>query len=257
MRFYTVPTKKAARSSALWTMTFMGIFHVLTFIFGLGAAVLVGPEIIRAIDAGGNSATPLLAQMVAGGPESFTGALFMAFIVAIAFITIIAAVSGLCIAASSAFSYDFWFTIVKKGKQTPQEQVRTARISAIGVGAIAIICALALKNSNVAYLSGLAFALAATVNLPAIVLALFWKGFTSKGALIGIIGGTIVAVFAVVAGPQVMGENAIFPLQNPGLITIPIGFALTFFGSLLTKDKAAEEKYLELSVRSQSGLGSE
>ncbi|MDR0514749.1 MAG: cation acetate symporter [Coriobacteriaceae bacterium] len=257
MRFYTVRTKKQARSSAMWTMTFMGIFHVLTFIFGLGAAVLVGPDIIRAFDSGGNAATPLLAQAVAGGEGSLTGALFMAVVVAVAFITIIAAVSGLCIAASSAFSYDFWFNVVKKGKQTPKEQVRTARLSAIAIGFIAIGCALALQTSNVAYLSGLAFALAATVNLPAIVLALFWKGFTTKGALIGIIGGTIVAVFSVVAGPQVMGANAIFPLQNPGLITIPIGFALTFVASLATKDKEAERKYQELSVRSQSGLGSE
>jgi cation/acetate symporter len=257
MRFYTVATKRAARSSALWTMTFMGIFHVLTFIFGLGAAVLVGREVIAAVDAGGNSATPLLAQAVAGGADSLTGAFFMAFVVAVAFITIIAAVSGLCIAASSAFSYDFWFQVVKKGKQTPQEQVKTARYSAIGIGLIAILCAIGLQSSNVAYLSGLAFALASTVNLPTIVFALFWKGFTTKGALIGIIGGTLVAIFSVITGPQVMGADAIFPLQNPGLITIPIGFALTWLGSLLTKDKESEEKYLELSVRSQSGLGSE
>ncbi|MDR2197534.1 MAG: cation acetate symporter [Coriobacteriales bacterium] len=257
MRFYTVATKKAARSSALWTMTFMGVFHVLTFIFGLGAAVLVGSEVIAAIDAGGNAATPLLAATVAGGADTFSGALFMAFVVAVAFITIIAAVSGLCIAASSAFSYDFWFNFIKKGKQTAAEQVRTARISAVAIGLIAVLCALGLQSSNVAYLSGLAFALASTVNLPTIVFALFWKGFTTKGALIGIIGGTLIAIFSVVAGPQVLGEDAIFPLQNPGLITIPLGFLLTWVGSLLTREKESGEKYHELSVRSQSGLGSE
>ncbi len=257
MRFYTVPTKKHAQSSAMWTMTFMAMFHILTWIFGLGAAALIGPEIIAAADKGGNIATPMLAQFVAGGAGTIGGDLFMAFIVSVAMIVIIAAVSGLCIAASSTFSYDFWFKVVKKGQQSPESQLRTARLAAVVIGGISILLALGLKDSNVAYLSGLAFAIAATVNLPAILYALYWRKLTTQGALIGIIGGVIVGVLSVVLGPAVMKEAAIFPLKNPGIITIPIGFALTYIGSVLTRDKTANDKYTELSVRSFTGLGSE
>lgn len=257
MRFYTVPTKKQAQSSALWAMTFMAMFHILTFIFGFGAAVLVGRQVIKSMDPAGNLATPLLAQAVAGGAGTLSGELFMAFIVSVAFITIIAAVSGLCIAASSAFSYDFWFKIVKKGNQTPEEQLKTARWSAMGIGCLAIVLALALSKANVAYLSGLAFGIAATVNLPTLLYSLYWKKLTTKGAIIGIVGGTIIAIASVLTGPQVLGKNAIFPLQNPGLITIPIGFLLTYVASILTQDEHTGEKYIELSVRSQTGLGSE
>ena len=173
-----------------YIILFMGMFHMITFIFGLGAAVLVGKAAIYAMDPGGNLATPMLARFVAGGEGSFTGELFMAFIVSIAFITVIATVSGLCIAASTAFSYDFWFKVVKNGIQDHLGQIKTARISAIAIGILAIICSLALKHMNVAYLSGLAFSIAATVNLPTIILALYWKRLTTTGALIGIIGGS-------------------------------------------------------------------
>ena len=235
----------------------MGMFHMITFIFGLGAAVLVGKAAIYAMDPGGNLATPMLARFVAGGEGSFTGELFMAFIVSIAFITVIATVSGLCIAASTAFSYDFWFKVVKNGIQDHHGQIRTARISAIAIGILAIICSLALKHMNVAYLSGLAFSIAATVNLPTIILALYWKKLTTTGALVGIIGGTVISLFAVLTGPSIMGGDAVFPLNNPGIVTIPLGFLITVIASLLTADKAAEQKYVELSVRSHSGLGAE
>jgi cation/acetate symporter len=257
MRFYTVPTKNHAQSSALWTMTFMGMFHILTFIFGLGAAVIVGNELIKGLDKGGNIAVPLLAQAVGGGAGTFGGEFLMAFIITVAFITIIAAVSGLCIAASSAFSYDFWFNVVKKGKQTQKEQVKTARVSAMIIGGLAIVSSLAVQNENVAYLSGLAFAMAATANLPSIIFSLYWKGLTTKGAVIGMAGGVVVAVVLVLTGPQFMGKNALFPLANPGIVSIPIGFLLTYLGSIFTKDTEAAHKFVELSVRSQSGLGSE
>lgn len=257
MRMFTVKSKVQAQKSALWTMLFMGMFHMITFIFGLGAAVLVGPSVIKAMDKGGNLATPLLAQYVAGGAGSFTGELFMAFIVSVAFITVIATVSGLCISASTAFSYDFWFKVVKNGQQDAKSQVRTARIAAIVIGIVAIICSLTLKHLNVAYLSGLAFSIAASVNLPTIILSLYWKKLSTKGALIGIISGIAISLIAVLTGPAVMGGAAIFPLKNPGIITIPLGFIITYVASLFTPDKIAEEKYVELSVRSHSGLGSE
>lgn len=257
MRLFTVKSKKQAQRSALWTMLFMGMFHMITFIFGLGAAVLVGKEAIAAMDPGGNLATPMLARFVAGGAGSFTGELFMAFIVSVAFITVIATVSGLCIAASTAFSYDFWFKVVKKGEQDHASQVRTARIAAIVIGVVAIMVSLLLKNVNVAYLSGLAFSIAATVNLPAIILALYWKKLTTKGALAGILFGMALSLFAVLGGPSFMGKEAIFPLANPGIITIPLGFLVTWGVSRLTSDEESAFKYEELSVRAHSGLGAE
>ena len=257
MRLFTVKSKEEAQGSALWTMLFMGMFHMVTFIFGLGAAVLVGKDVIAKMDPGGNLATPLLAQYVAGGAGSFTGDLFMAFIVSIAFITVIATVSGLCIAASTAFSYDFWFKVVKNGQQSHEGQIKTARIAAISIGILAILASLAMKHMNVAYLSGLAFSIAATVNLPTIILALYWKKLTTKGAMIGIVGGMILSVFSVVCGPSFMGKEALFPLSNPGIITIPLGFLITYIGSVLTADKEAESKYIELNVRAHSGLGAE
>jgi cation/acetate symporter len=257
MRFYTVPSKNHAQSSALWTMTFMGMFHILTFIFGLGAAVLVGNSVIKSLDPGGNIAVPLLAQIAGGGAGTLGGEFLMSFIITVAFITIIAAVSGLCIAASSAFSYDFWFNVVKKGKQTQKEQVKTARISAMIIGGLAILVSLSVQGHNVAYLSGLAFAMAATANLPTIIFSLYWKKLTTTGAVIGMSGGVIVAVILVLTGPQFMGKNALFPLSNPGIVSIPLGFLLTYLGSIFTQDPEAAHKYVELSVRSQSGLGAE
>jgi len=257
MRFYTVPTKREAQGSAMWSLTFMMIFHVLTFIFGLGAALLVGNKLIKSLDAGGNIAVPLLARNVAGGPGTLSGELFMAFLVSVAFITIIAAVSGLCIGASSAFSYDFWFRVVKKGNQSKEQQMLTARIAAFGIGVAAIVGGLALRQVNVAYLAGLAFAIAATANLPTLIFSLYWKGLTTKGAFIGMLGGAVVAVACVLTGPQMMGKAALFPLNNPGIVTVPIGFLLTYLGSVLTRDKVSAVKFEELAVRSRSGLGAE
>lgn len=257
MRFYTVPSKQHAQGSAMWSLTYMAIFHVLTFIFGLGAAVLVGNKVIKALDAGGNIAVPLLARSVAGGAGTLTGELFMAYLVAVAFITIIAAVSGLCIAASSAFSYDFWFRVVRRGEQSREGQMRTARIAALGIGVAAILGGLALRQVNVAYLAGLAFAIAATANLPTLIFSLYWKGLTTKGAFIGMLGGALVAVICVLTGPPMMGKHALFPLANPGIVCVPIGFLLTYVGSLLTQDKVSAIKYQELAVRSRSGIGAE
>lgn len=254
MRFYTVPRKKQARSSAAWSLSFMTLFHVLTFIFGLAAAVLVGKNVISAADSGGNLATPLLAEQLGGGADSFGGQLFLSIVVVVAFMTIIGAVSGLCLSASASFSYDFWFKVVRKGKQSASSQVRTARASALVIGTLAIVLSLALSQANVAYLSGLAFSMAATVNLPTLLLSLHWKGLTTTGASIGIVGGAIVSIFSVLCGPSVMGSAALFPLQNPGLITIPIGFALTVIGSLLTRDRRSEQRFHETVVRSNTGM---
>ena len=125
------------------------------------------------------------------------------------------------------------------------------------IGGLAILVSLSVVSQNVAYLSGLAFAMAATANLPCIIFSLYWKKLTTKGAVIGMSGGVIVAVILVLTGPQFMGKNALFPLANPGIVSIPLGFLLTYLGSIFTQDKEAAHKYVELSVRSQSGLGAE
>lgn len=258
MRFYTVSTANKARSSVLWGLTFIGMFQILTPIFGFGAALLVGVQTIENADKGGNLAAPLLAQMVGGGAGSIGGGFFMAFLSSVAFVTVIAVVSGLALAASSAFAYDFWIKVVRDGKENHKEQLFVSRVTALGVGAISIILALLLQNANVAYLAGLAFAIAATANLPVLVFSLYWKRLTTTGAICGMIGGLVVAILLVLMGPQFAGENAWFPLSNPGLVSIPVGFLITFLASILTeKEYNSESKYNEIAVRSQSGLGAE
>ncbi|RFU66030.1 solute symporter family protein [Peribacillus glennii] len=258
MRFYTVSTANKARSSVLWGMTFIGLFQILTPILGFGAALLVGVNVIANADKGGNLAAPLLAQFVGGGAGSIGGEFFMAFLSAIAFVTVIAVVSGLALAASSAFAYDFWIKVVRGGRENHKEQLFISKATALGVGAISIILALLLQNVNVAYLTGLAFAIAATANLPVLVFSLFWKRLTTTGAIVGMIGGLIVAIALVLMGPQFAGEDALFPLSNPGLVSIPVGFLITFVASVLTeKEHNSESKYREIAVRSQSGIGAE
>lgn len=258
MRFYTVSSANKARNSVLWGMTFIGLFQILTPIFGFGALLLVGLPVIENADKGGNLAAPLLAQMVGGGPGSVGGEFFMAFLSAIAFITIIAVVSGLALAASSAFAYDFWIRLVRGGKENHREQLFVSRVTALGVGAFSIIIALLLQNANVAYLTGLAFAIAATANLPVLVFSLYWRGLTTTGAITGMIGGLAIAIITVVTGPEFSGEHALFPLKNPGIVSIPAGFLLTFIASILTKKEPnADMKYKEVAVRSQTGIGAE
>lgn len=260
MRFYTVPSADKARSSVLWGMSFIGLFQILTPIFGFGAALLVGTQAIRGADPGGNLAAPLLAQMVGGGAGSLGGELFMAFCAAIAFVTVIAVVSGLSLAASSAFAFDVWFKVIRNGREgeREREQLLVVRITALVIGIVAIVLGLVLKNVNIAYLTGLAFAIGATANLPVLIFSLYWKRLTTAGAISGMIGGLSIAIILVVLGPQFMKENAIFPLSNPGLISIPFGFIITYAVSVLTqKEKQSETKYYELAVKSHSGIGVE
>lgn len=258
MRFYTVPSSKVARSSVLWGMTFIGLFQILTPIFGYGALVLVGSKTIQNFDKGGNLAAPLLAQFVGGGQGSIGGELFMAILSSIAFITIIAVVSGLALAASSAFAYDFWIKVVRSGRENHKEQLFISRITAFAIGAVSICLALLFQNANVAYLTGLAFAIAATANLPVLVFSLYWKRLTTTGAIYGMLGGLLVAIILVLLGPQFMGKKAIFPLSNPGILSIPVGFLITYLTSIFTKsEQNSQIKFKEITVRSQSGIGAE
>jgi len=312
MRFFTVPTAQAARKSVIWAMAIIGGFYVLTLFLGLGSAMNVGSANIRAIDAGGNMAAPLLAQYVGGGPDSFLGNLFLAFVAAVAFATIVAVVAGLVLAAASAMAHDLYVGVFRGEHVTPQEQVKAARIATVIVGAMAIAIGIAAKGQNVAHLVALAFAVAASANFPCVLLTLYWKRCNTGGIVAGMVVGTFTAIGLVLVSPNMtypvavkaaavkvlsgsparqatidvakaqkdkkaldaamtkanadlrlyqynntsmVGlEKPLFELKNPGLISIPLGFLAVILGSLLYRDKRAEEMWDELYVRQNTGI---
>jgi cation/acetate symporter len=265
IRFYTVPTAQAARRSVNWAIGIIGSFYIMTTFLGFGAAALVGHEKITAADKAGNMAGPLLAQSIGGGEGSFGGDLFLAFIAAVAFATILAVVAGLTITASSSFAHDFYGSVIRRGEQDEQAEVRVARMTALVIGAIAIVLASFARGQNVAFLVGLAFAVAASANLPTILFSLYWKRFTTSGAVTGILVGLFGSLLLVLLGPNVMGPKGLifkgadplFPLENPGIVSIPLGFAAAWLGTMLSREPASEEKYEELRVRSLTGFGAE
>jgi cation/acetate symporter len=266
IRFYTVPDAKTARSSVVWAMVLIGVFYIMTTFFGFGAASLLGPDFITK-NGGGNMAAPLLAQAVGGN-------VFFAFISAVAFATILAVVAGLTISASSSFAHDFFTNVIHHGQeQKPGEEVRVARITAFIVGAVSIVLAIALgPNANVAFLVGLAFAVAASANLPVILFSIFWKRFNTVGAVSGLVVGLIGSIGLILISPTIMGVDGpavaasarhliqhapIFSLSNPGIISIPLGFIAAIVGTLATREPSAEARFTELTVRANTGLGSE
>ncbi|MFI7546001.1 cation acetate symporter [Actinoplanes sp. NPDC049599] len=264
-RFYTVPTSKIARKSVLWAIGIIGTFYLFTLALGFGAAALVGSKAITAQDKAGNTAAPQLAQALGidyfGGNTG--GAVLLAIIAAVAFATILAVVAGLTLASSSSVAHDFYASVVKRGQASERDEVRVARISAFVIGAIAIVLSIFAQSLNVAFLVALAFAVAASGNLPAIIYSLFWKKFNTSGALWAIYGGLISAVVLVFFSPVVSGSPTAmfpdsdwhwFPLNNPGIISIPIGFLCGWIGAVISKE-SDEDKYAELEVRSLTGFG--
>ncbi|MCL4840254.1 MAG: sodium/solute symporter [Bryobacteraceae bacterium] len=251
VRFYTVPDARTARVSVVWAMAIIGVFYVLTTFLGLGAAMLVGRDRIAA-SGGVNMSAPLLAQAVGGD-------LFLAFIAAVTFATILAVVAGLTISASTSVAHDFYANVIRAGKPTsPVMEVAVARGTAILLGAGAVGAAILLgPEANVAFLVGLAFAVAASANLPVIVLSLFWKRFNTAGAVAGMGAGLVGSVALIAVSPSFMGANALFPLENPGLVSIPFGFAAAVAATMLSGDRSSAERYPELVVRANTGLGAE
>jgi cation/acetate symporter len=266
VRFYTVPDAKTARYSVVWAMVLIGSFYIMTTFLGFGAATIVGQDFIKK-NGGTNMSAPLLAQALAGN-------VFFAFISSIAFATILAVVAGLTISASTSFAHDFWTNVVHKGaERAPGEEVRVARIAAFVVGFIAMGIAIVLgPTANVAFLVALAFAVAASANLPVIVLSIFWRRFNTSGAVIGLAVGLAASIGLIMVGPSIMGVDPagvapsarhfiqhapLFPLENPALLSVPLGFAAAILGTLLTKEPEAEAKFNELLVRSNTGLGAE
>ncbi|HCT76785.1 MAG TPA: cation acetate symporter, partial [Micromonosporaceae bacterium] len=266
IRFYTVPTAKVARKSVLWAIGIIGTFYLMTLALGFGAAALVGAAKIRAQNPGGNTAAPQLAEELGrryfGG--EFGGTTFLAVIAAVAFATILAVVAGLTLASSSSLSHDFYANVVKKGNATEKQEVVVARVSAVLIGAVSIVLGILARDLNVAFLVALAFAVAASGNLPAILFSLFWKRFTTRGATWAIYGGLGTAVLLVFFSPVVSGTAGSvfatqdwqwFPLSNPGIISIPAGFFFGWLGTVLSREPADPEKYAEMEVRALTGAG--
>ena len=266
MRFYTVPDAKTARHSVVWAMALIGSFYIMTTFLGFGAATIVGPDFIKT-HGGTNMSAPLLANALAG-------TIFFAFISAIAFATILAVVAGLTISATTSFSHDFWTNVIHSGTERKSgEEVLVARISAFVIGAVAIGIAIVLgPTANVAFLVALAFAVAASANLPVIVLSIFWRRFNTAGAVAGLTVGLLASIGLILVSPSLMAidpptvtgtarhliqAKAWFPLENPGILSIPLGFIGAIVGTLLSSETTSQEKFNELLVRSNTGLGAE
>jgi cation/acetate symporter len=266
VRFYTVPDAKTARHSVVWAMALIGSFYIMTTFLGFGAATVVGPDYIKG-HGGNNMSAPLLAQALAGS-------IFFAFISAIAFATILAVVAGLTISATTSFSHDFWTNVIHTGtEREPGEEVLVARISAFVVGAVAIAIAIVLgPTANVAFLVALAFAVAASANLPVIVLSIFWRRFNTAGAVTGLAVGLLASIGLILVSPSLMAVDpptvtrtarhliqakAWFPLENPGILSIPLGFIGAFVGTMMSREPTSEHKFNELLVRANTGLGAE
>ncbi|MCX5210174.1 cation acetate symporter [Kitasatospora sp. NBC_00240] len=264
VRFYTVPTARAARKSVLWAIGIIGGFYLMTLALGFGAAALVGPKVIKASNAAGNTAAPLLAEKLGGGAGSTGGAVLLAVISAVAFATILAVVAGLTLASSASFAHDLYANVIRRGKVTEKEEVRSAKLAAVAIGAVAIVLSIFAEKLNTAALVALAFAVAASANLPTLLYSLFWKRFNTRGAVCSVYGGLLSSVLLVVFSTVVSGKPTSllphsdfhwFPLENPGLVSIPVGFLLGWIGTLLSKEDADPAKYAELEVRSLTGLG--
>ncbi len=259
MRFYTVPTATEARRSVTWAIVIIGAFYLMTLILGYGAAALVGPDRILAAPGGANAAAPLLALELGGS-------VFMAVISAVAFATVLAVVAGLAITASASIAHDIYHAVIRKGESTESEQVRVSQVTVVVLGIAAIILGILAMTQNVAFLVSLAFAVAASANLPTILYSLYWRRFNTAGAVASMYTGVISCLLLIFFSPAVSGSEtsmfpnadwALFPLSNPGLVSIPLAFIAGWLVSILTPPDDLEDLSAEMEVRSLTGVGVE
>jgi cation/acetate symporter len=264
MRFFTVPNAKEARKSVFYATGFIGYFFLVVVILGISSIVIVGqdPQFFEGgvvggkLIGGGNMPVMHLAKAVGGD-------VFLGFLSAVAFATILAVVSGLALAGASAISHDLYARVIKKGNATSTQEMTVTKYASVGIGVIAIILGILFKDQNVAFLVALAFGVAASVNFPVLILSMYWKGLTTRGALWGGIAGLVSAVTLVILSPavwvKVMGNpTAIFPYDHPAIISMTLAFVVTWLGSITDKsDRAALEKeaFEEQYIRAQTGLG--
>lgn len=276
IRFYTVPTSQTARKSVLWAIGLIGAFYLMTLVLGFGAAALLDTtsadsEVLKST---GNLASPLLAEEIGGGANSLGGSVLLALISAVAFATILAVVAGLTLTSASSVAHDLYANVIKKGTATEKQEVNVARGSAFVIGFIAIMLAIPAQKLNIAFLVALAFAVAASANLPSLIYNLFWRRYNTRGAVWSIYAGLISSVGLVFFSPVVSGkvnpttgESASlfglgtdfswFPLENPGIVSIPIGFLFGYLGTITSRETESEARFDELEVRALTGAGSE
>ena len=261
MRFFTVSDAKEARKSVLYATGFIGYFYILTFIIGFGAILLVSTnpafkDAAGALLGGNNMAAIHLADAVGGS-------LFLGFISAVAFATILAVVAGLTLAGATAVSHDLYASVIKGGKANEKDEIRVSKITTLALGVLAIFLGILFENQNIAFMVGLAFSIAASCNFPVLLLSMYWKNLTTRGAMIGGWMGLVSAVGLMILGPTIWvtimhHEKAIFPYEYPALFSIGIAFIGIWFFSITDKSKAAEGEralFLPQFVRSQTGLG--
>jgi len=316
MRFFTVRDAQSARTSALTAMLLIGLCHLFIIVIGFSAALHLGPFAITAMDKGGNLAAPMLAQFLGGGADSLVGNLMLAFVAAVSFATIVAVVAGLTLAAASTLAHDVYVGAVRQGKATEREQATAARLATLAIAVIAICVGISAKGQNVAQLVGLGYAVAASANLPALLLTLYWRRCSTAGVVAGLLGGTVLSIGLVLVSPNMtyplqqkqvalaaaaksqakidlidkgalvatavereqllsdvtqqqqaasqISDSAtsliglrepLVQLRNPGLISIPLGFALVILFSLMFPSKLSQSRWVEFSVRRETGLG--
>jgi cation/acetate symporter len=252
MRFYTVPDARTARTSVSYATAFIGFFYLLTFVLGFGAMVILGRDAITKIDAGGNMAAPLLAEAVGGTP-------FLGFIAAVAFATILAVVAGLTLSGAATLSHDLWVNVFRGAHANEREQLRVARAATVMLAIVSIVLGIAFKGQNVAYMVGLAFAIAASANFPALVLSIFWKRLTTAGAAVSMVTGTVSTLALIYLSPTIQidilhNASAWFPLRNPGIVTIPLSFIVAIGVSLFRPVAAEERRFAELERQLHLGV---
>ncbi|MFD2645551.1 cation acetate symporter [Pseudomonas japonica] len=264
MRFFTVPNAREARKSVFYATGFIGFFFLVVMVLGYAAIVIVGTDpqffvggdVKAALIGGGNMVAMHLAKAVGGN-------LFLGFLSAVAFATILAVVSGLALAGASAISHDLYATVLKKGTATEQQEMRVTRFATVGLGLVAIFLGFLFENQNIAFLVGLTFGIAASTNFPVLIMAMYWKGLTTRGALAGGFAGLVSALVLVVLSPAVWvtvlgNAKAIYPYDHPALFSMPLAFLVTVVVSLLDNSARASrerEAFDDQFVRAQTGLG--
>jgi cation/acetate symporter len=259
MRFLTVPDARAARRSIGWAVGLIGVFYLFVAVIGLGGRAILGAQGVKLGGESGNLIAPFLAQHLGGGPGSTGGDIFFAVISAIAFTTILAVVAGVVLAASGAAAHDVYGTVIKRGRSNERQEIYAGRVAVVVIGVVGIALAEAAgKGFNVQLLTGLTFSVAASANFPSLLLALTWRRFNKVGAVLGIAAGLISSIALIILSPKVWGKPSPFPLGNPAIVSIPVGFIGCFVGSLLGgRDETALRTFDEVRVRSATGLGAE
>jgi cation/acetate symporter len=255
MRFYTVRDARAARASVLYATGFIGYFYLIIPFVGFGAAALVGRDVIRSIDAGGNMAAPLLAELLGGTA-------FLGLIAAVAFATILAVVAGLTLAGASALSHDIFVHVVRGGQASECEQLRVARGATIVFGVTAVLLGIVFKGQNVAFMVGLAFAIAASANFPALLLSIVWRRFNTAGAVWSIVTGATLSLVLIVISPTVWVDvlgygSAPFALRNPAIVSMSAALLAGVAASLASREPTAEEMFEDEKLRTYLGVGAE